>query len=237
MTETFLVLGTGTGVGKTWMGAAVLAAFRERGLRPLGLKPAESGLAETPAGASDWELLGQATGVPCAPLHAFGEPISPHLAARREGREIRLPELREWVEARRAQHCPGVLWLESAGAAFSPLGPGLCNADLVALFPEARLLLVAPDSLGVLHDVTATLLALQQRGLRSPERVILSGARPPDASTGTNAGELSGVVFPQLGGAAPSEKAVSVLVRGGDGRELARALLSSGSTGGASGGF
>ncbi len=50
-------------------------------------------------------------------------------------------------------------------------------------------MLVAPDALGVLHELTATLSALAARG-RSPDFVVLSAAREPDASTGSNAAEL-----------------------------------------------
>jgi hypothetical protein len=50
--------------------------------------------------------------------------------------------------------------------------------------------LVAADALGVIHDVTAALLAAKARG-RVPDLVVLSAARAPDASTGSNAAELA----------------------------------------------
>ena len=46
-----------------------------------------------------------------------------------------------------------------------------------------------PDALGVLHDLSATLEVMRSRG-RPPDLVALCAAREPDASTGTNAGEL-----------------------------------------------
>jgi hypothetical protein len=48
---------------------------------------------------------------------------------------------------------------------------------------------VAPDALGVLHDVRASLEAARARG-RAPDELVLSAARPADQSTGTNGDEL-----------------------------------------------
>ncbi|HKQ70194.1 MAG TPA: hypothetical protein VJT73_12685, partial [Polyangiaceae bacterium] len=50
-------------------------------------------------------------------------------------------------------------------------------------------LLVAPDRLGVLHDVTASLGLARARGF-APDALVLSTPGEPDASTGSNAAEL-----------------------------------------------
>jgi dethiobiotin synthetase len=89
---------------------------------------------------------------------------------------------------------------------FSPLSLTETNFDLArALEPEIRIL-VAADALGVLHDVSATLQAMRARG-RAVDHVVLSGAREPDASTGSNRAELEA-----LGVATVS----AVLARGDD---------------------
>jgi hypothetical protein len=83
------------------------------------------------------------------------------------------------------------LWsiVESAGALFSPLGPSATNFELASALEPAFWVLVAPDALGVLHDVRVTWEACARRGL-VPDFLVLSGARTADASTGTNADEL-----------------------------------------------
>src|SRR6202000_2887278 len=88
--------------------------------------------------------------------------------------------------------------IETAGGVFSPLSPAKTNFDLALALEPALWVLVAADSLGVLHDVSATLQAMRARK-RAPDHVILSGAREPDASTGPNAAELQA-----LGIATPS---------------------------------
>ena len=49
--KALLVAGTDTGVGKTVLSALLLAAARQRGLRALALKPAESGCDPDPLDA------------------------------------------------------------------------------------------------------------------------------------------------------------------------------------------
>ena len=96
-------------------------------------------------------------------------------------------EVVAWVMQQEQRFGAPVSLVELAGGAFSPLGPGLTNVDLALALDPALWLLVAPDALGVLHDVTASLRALP----RPPDAVVLSGSRPPDQSTGGNAQELA----------------------------------------------
>jgi dethiobiotin synthetase len=153
-------------------------------------------------------------------LFAFKDPISPHLAARRSHREVSLPNIARWLrtaENRETIHHTTIHWtlLETAGGAFSPLNATSTNTDLAILLDPAVWILVAPDALGVLHDVRATLAALRHHA-REPDFVVLSAARARDASTGTNARELSrlGIANPiaTLSRGAPGPHALSRLV-------------------------
>ncbi len=79
------VTGTDTGVGKTVVAAAIVAALREHGVAVRALKPVITGLDEPPhpVWPPDHELLASAAG--CAvdevTLTGYGPPVSPHLAA------------------------------------------------------------------------------------------------------------------------------------------------------------
>ncbi len=193
-----VLLGTGTDVGKTWFGASLCRALRQRGADCLALKPVESGW--TP-GSSDAERLAAASGHEAPPSpYRFDEPISPHLAARRSNRLLSVAIVRDQVlAASRDMPCHAMSFtiVETAGGLFSPLAPGVTNWDVARALDPALWVLVAADSLGVLHDVTATLEAARARG-RAPDFVVLSAARASDASTGTNAAELArlGIVIP-----------------------------------------
>lgn len=200
-----VVLGCGTGVGKTRLSVALLRALSARGHSALGLKPIESGVvsgAETfaaPPGtdASALTLAGSVRAPGRHPLYALRAPVSPHLAARAEAIQIDLHEVAAWVREAENAVTPRVAsdsahWtvIETAGGVFSPLGPGVANFELAQVLEPAIWVLVAADALGVLHDVSSTLKAMRACG-REPDHLVLSGAREPDASTGSNAAELA----------------------------------------------
>jgi dethiobiotin synthetase len=180
-----VVLGTGTDVGKTYVTACLARGLRERG-SVLALKPIESGV--LPGETGDAGAIALAAGhAPLLSTWRFVRPVSPHLGAREQGAAIAVAEVAAWVAAQELSAASEVSLVELAGGAFSPLGVGVTNVELARALEPAVWLLVAPDALGVLHDVAATLRALP----RAPDAVVLSGARPLDQSTGTNAAELS----------------------------------------------
>jgi dethiobiotin synthetase len=198
-----VMLGCGTSVGKTRVSVALLRALTSRKLPCVGLKPIESGVVSgnlrTPPPGSDAALLSEAGSLRTRhdhPIYALHEPISPHLAARNAGTVIQIDRVSDWVDRIELSMTPLVssdraLWsvVETAGGVFSPLGVGLSNFDLARALEPAIWVLVAADALGVLHDVSATSEAMAARG-RTPDHLVLSQAREPDASTGSNAAEL-----------------------------------------------
>lgn len=179
-----VIVGTGTNVGKTHVGQALLASGAGR---LAAWKPIESGAT---AESSDTRALSRA-GPTHPPLYSLSEPISPHLAARRQGVVIDRSLV---VEGARRQAVESeVLLIETAGGLFSPLDVKLTNADLVLALAPSRVLLVAADRLGVLHDVGATVGAARALGL-GIDALVLSTPEHPDPSTGTNRAELESTV-------------------------------------------
>jgi dethiobiotin synthetase len=191
VTWRLVVVGTGTGVGKTWATTALATELAARSRRVVALKPVETGVTENTPG-TDSHQLAAVSSLDVAPQpFRFEPPISPHLAARRVGCAITLPQILTYVQSHEPSSGSASHWtlIETAGGLFSPLAPGLTNFDLARALDPAIWLLVAPDALGVLHDVTATLGFARALG-RTPNHVLLSAARAPDESTGTNATEL-----------------------------------------------
>lgn len=187
-----VILGTGTDVGKTYVTACIARGLSES-VSVLALKPIESG---APAGiAGDAGTIAAAAGhAPRLSPWRFPSPVSPHLAAREHGATLETASVAAWVAEQEAVAQPTISLVELAGGVFSPLGPGVTNEDLALALEPALWLLVAPDALGVLHDVTATLRAMR----RAPDAVLLSGARKADQSTGSNARELSRLGIAQV---------------------------------------
>jgi 8-amino-7-oxononanoate synthase len=189
----WVVLGVGTGIGKTYVARALVELLAARGRAVAGLKPVESGVGAD--GALDAATLCRASlhvkHPNPHPLYGLRDPVTPALAARREHVDIDLEKIRAWVdEAASAEPAmPLHTVIETAGGVFSPLSDGATNLELALALGAATWVLVASDRLGVLHDVSSTLEAMRARGV-APDYLVLSEPAQPDASTGTNATEL-----------------------------------------------
>ena len=181
-----VVAGTGTGIGKTHFAEALLLAWGRVARRVTGLKPVESGVSE--GVVSDASRLDSASSFHVKRFGcALSLPLSPHLAAREEGVMVPLDRLRDEVDAVRRE-VDGVV-LELPGGLFTPLYETTLNVDWVPSLRSDLLLLVAPDRLGVLHDVIACLRAT---GPATPiGGIVLVHPASADASTGRNAAELA----------------------------------------------
>jgi dethiobiotin synthetase len=183
-----LVAGTGTNVGKTHVATVLIRAWgAER--KVVGYKPIETGVAVSDVGEDARRLSDASTFHVQRRLfgYALPEPVSPHLAARRAGQVFEFEKLVAQVTELR-ELAEGVV-VELAGGVFTPLSREWVNLDLAKALEATAVLLVAPDRIGVLHDVGATLRAALGSGLRF-DAIALSAPPVPDASTGTNAVEL-----------------------------------------------
>jgi dethiobiotin synthetase len=176
------------------------------------LKPIETGVLPDTEGADALALRRVSTFhvKPNRTPYTFREPVSPHLAARLEGTTIDLDRCVDWV--RTSALGAGIALVELPGGLFSPLGPDTANVDLVrALEPHATLL-VAPNRLGVLHDVSATCRAAASANV-SLSGIVLIDAPTPDASTSSNAAELSCVTTVPLVAALPRAEVATLALR------------------------
>jgi dethiobiotin synthetase len=151
--------GTATDVGKTWFGAATLAALRRQGLRVAARKPVQS-FDAADDGPRDAEVLAAATGedpvVVCPPSRSYEIPMAPPMAADALG--LPCPTVAELVAFERPD--VDVLWVEGVGGPRSPIaadGDGVALRD--ALAPDV-VVLVADAGLGTINAVVLSLAAL-----------------------------------------------------------------------------
>ncbi len=159
------VTGTGTGVGKTVVAAAVCAALRSRGEPVVAWKPVVTGTDAPPADGwpADHELLAAAAGgepQAVGPLR-FGPPVAPHLAARLAGEKIEPAEL---LRAARAAAAERVLVAEGVGGILVPLTAGYLVRDLARDLGLPVVVAAAPG-LGTINHTLLTLEALRAVGL------------------------------------------------------------------------
>jgi len=182
--STVFVTATGTEVGKTVVVRGLIKALRAQGRAVEALKPVVSGYDPHEAAGSDPGLLLAALGEPVTPEgiarispFRFTEPVSPHLAARREGKKIdfnAVVELCRW----RMQSCPGALVIEGVGGVMAPLEDRRTVLDwMVAL--NQPIILVAGSYLGTLSHTFSAVDVLERRSLPIAALVVNETAGSP----------------------------------------------------------
>ena len=191
------ITGTGTGVGKTYVGALVVQALHDAGKRVGVYKPVASGCEVrdgkliSPDAIALWEAAGRPGKLDQVCPQLFAAPLAPHLAARAEGRRVDPVLLREGIEFWRATS--DVVIVEGAGGLMSPLSDEEYNADLAAEF-GFPLLIVAGNVLGTINATLQTLITAStfRDGLHVAGVVLNSPSQTgDDPSVESNAGELA----------------------------------------------
>jgi dethiobiotin synthase len=193
----WIVLGTGTGVGKTFVAQALVRLLADANEPVAGLKPIETGIsAGTAVDATQLGALAFHVTMPSPhPLYGFAEPVTPSRAARHRDVAIDLQQVARWAgTVASTTQQPAQLVIETAGGVFSPLADLQNNFDLAAALSPAIWILVAPNRLGVLHDVSSTLYAMAALG-RRPDWIVLSAPEVADASASSNREELTRLHF------------------------------------------
>jgi len=182
MTTAWFVTGTDTGVGKTRASCALLHALRRRGLRCAGMKPVAAGI-EPDSGCNDDVLRLRAAGNVVVPRELdnpvlLREPVSPHIAAAREGVTIDVGVLRERFVALRTQLDAVVV--EGAGGFCVPLSDTATGADLAAAL-GLPVILVVSEIFGVHEYIADTARRFAKAGYLAiaPELFVRQGGERP----------------------------------------------------------
>ena len=163
----FFITGTGTGIGKTFVTAGLLRSLRESGVAASAIKPVLSGY-DGPSGSDPallLEAMGQAISedavAQIAPFR-FQAPLSPDMAARREGRSLDYAAVLSFCRDAAAR--PETVLIEGVGGVMVPLDDRRTTLDLMQAL-HLPVLLVAGSYLGsISHSLTA-MAALAQAGI------------------------------------------------------------------------
>jgi dethiobiotin synthetase len=155
------ITATGTDVGKTFVAASLIRHLRQMGHAVDALKPIVSGFDPAHAAASDPGVLLDALGLPVTDDEIerispwrFRYPLSPDLAARREGRSIDVDMVVKFCQSAVEQH-RGILLIEGVGGIMVPLDTHRTILDVMMAL-RLPLILVAGSYLGTIsHTLTA----------------------------------------------------------------------------------
>jgi dethiobiotin synthetase len=196
-----IVTGTGTGVGKTVVTAALAALAADRGAPVAVVKPVQTGVGfGEPGDLSEVERLSGVTDT-----HEFARflrPLSPAAAARQGGK----PPLDLATAAEQIRELRGtrrLVLVEGAGGLLVRYDPdGRTIADLARML-EAPVLVVADPGLGTLNHTALTLEAIAHRGLDLAGVVLGSWPAEPGLACRTNLVDLETLAARPLAGALP----------------------------------
>ena len=156
------VVGTDTGVGKTYVAARLAATLARAGIKVGVYKPAASGCRRIGrALVSDdavalWDAAGRPGKLSQVCPQRFAAPLAPHLAAKQERKALNGKMLRRGLDVWRRRS--DFVIVEGAGGLMSPLGDHEYVANLAADF-GFPLLVVVPNRIGAINGALLTLIA------------------------------------------------------------------------------
>ncbi|HEX5047125.1 MAG TPA: dethiobiotin synthase [Gammaproteobacteria bacterium] len=179
---TIFVTASGTGVGKTFVAARLLVELRAAGFGTCALKPVATGFDETRLEDCDSGrlLLAQGEAATLAAVAAitpwrFAAPLSPDMAAAREGRAIPFEALLGFCRAPRGAD---VTLIEGIGGVMVPLDAEHTVLEWIAAL-GAPALLVAGSYLGTLSHTLTAARVLRERGCPIAGVVVSESSEQP----------------------------------------------------------
>ena len=180
MTRSFLVTGTDTGVGKTFVSGGIAAALARRGVDVGVMKPFATGAIRVGGRlvSEDARFLKKAAGVD-DPLELINPsclrpPLAPFMAARVARTSIDLKAVQAAWRKLTALH--STMIVEGVGGLLVPLVTGLTVADLARRW-KLPLVIVTRPSLGTINHTKLTVLAARSYRLRILGLVINTAGR------------------------------------------------------------
>ncbi|HUO91492.1 MAG TPA: dethiobiotin synthase [Rhizomicrobium sp.] len=184
----FFVTSTGTDIGKTYVTAGLLRVLRGGGAS--AIKPVASGFTTETAATSDPVVLLEAMGEVMTPEALarispwrFAEPLSPDMAAAREGRIIDYDALIEFCRAGMGR-ARGPFFVEGVGGVMVPLDARRTVRDWMAAL-GLPIVLVVGSYLGTISHTLTALDVLARARLRVGALVVneSSGSTVPLGET------------------------------------------------------
>ena len=173
----YFVTSTGADIGKTFVTAGLIRHLRGEGRPATALKPLVSGYDSSVVETSDPAVLLRAMGrsvtadeiAAIAPFR-FRAPLSPDLAAAREGRSVDFDALLGFSRDAVAAH-DGTLLIEGVGGIMVPLDANRTVLDWMAAL-GLPVILVVGGYLGTISHTLTALDVMAQRALRVASIVV-----------------------------------------------------------------
>lgn len=168
----FFITATGTGIGKTLITTALCRQLKSSGKEVVALKPVISGYEPSDA-ESDTALILNSLDLPVTDEHIekispwrLTAPLSPNLAAKKEGKHISVEELVAFCKKQRTMMAnDDILLVEAVGGVCTPLNDKYTVLDWITQLPDWKIILVAGSYLGSISHTLTAFQSIEARGL------------------------------------------------------------------------
>lgn len=173
MQKSYLVIGTDTNVGKTYVASALIRQFADAGAKTVGMKPIASGCEPGQQGIWHGELINEdvlalsnaanvSASLDLINPYRFAPAIAPHIAAAQAGVDIDLNVIANAYHV--LAEMADVVIVEGAGGFLVPISARQSLADL-AVKLDLPIVLVVGMRLGCINHALLTVEAIRSRGL------------------------------------------------------------------------
>lgn len=180
MAQKYFITSTGTGIGKTYVTAALISQARAQGLSVAATKPVISGFDKREIAGSDTGAILAALGEAPTPENVarispwrFAAPLAPNMAARAEGKALDCEALFAHGRAFLRQDAD-LLLIEGVGGVMVPLDAKNTVLDWIAAV-AAPVLLVVGDYLGTISHTLTAVEVLRMKGAELAAIVVNEG--------------------------------------------------------------
>lgn len=189
------VTGNDTGVGKTYAACEIIRGLTRAHVEVAAYKPVASGCSTVEGqlvcedALALWEATGRRGNLRDVCPQSFAAPLAPHLAARREGRQVNSDQLLGGAQVWKGQ-CD-YLVVEGAGGLMSPLAEDTYNIDL-AMELGYPVVVVVANQLGAINQCLQTVIAAATygEGLELAGVILNDVGAEQDESVTTNLAEI-----------------------------------------------
>ena len=164
MTKSIFIVGTGTDIGKTFISGGIVNRLKTINKSVCYFKPVQSGASINSEQISDIEFVKKMSDVPqnieSMNTYSFEEPLSPHLAAKRNRVWIDKKKILEQYENLKSNH--EYIVIEGAGGVIVPISEDYYIYDLIKDM-KADAIVVADSKVGTINQTCLTIDFLKRQ--------------------------------------------------------------------------
>lgn len=174
MSESIFVVGTNTGIGKTFVSGGIVSTLNKCNKNVCYFKPVQSGIStDEDNNLSDVGFVKRASSIQQDTremnTYSFTEPLSPHLASKRENIKIDINKIVE--QYKKLKKLYDYIVIEGAGGVIVPITENYYIYDLIKDM-NSKVVVVADSKIGTINHTCLTIDFLKRQDMEVSSIII-----------------------------------------------------------------